>query len=137
MSSTGWEQHGWELLGGGAERVTPSAILGVPDARRGMKIRNGYPTLAISGAHVWAKWLHNPYRLGGSPTPSAGRKAQVATSPLLSREPTCGQSGYITPAILGVPNAKRGKKIRYGYLTLAVVGAHMWTKQLGHRDNKD
>ena len=23
--------------------------------------------------------------------------------------PTCGQSGYITPAVLGVPNAQRGE----------------------------
>ena len=46
--------------------------------------------------------------------------------------PTCGQSGYITPAVLGVPNAQRGDKRsematwptcgQNGYITLAVLG---------------
>ena len=25
----------------------------------------GYLTHAVLGAHMWAKWLHNPYCLGG------------------------------------------------------------------------
>ena len=72
--------------------------------------------------------------------------------------PTCGQRGYITPAVLGVPNAQRGgsKKTEIfawttcgqsGYITLAVLVvpntqrgtkirkgyvAHMWAKWLHH-----
>ena len=55
-------------------------------------MRNGYL------AHMWAKWLHHPCRLGGPQ-----RRGQQC-----STWPTCGQSGYITPAVLGVPNAQRG-----------------------------
>ena len=33
-----------------------------------------------------------------------------------------GRKCYITPAFSGVPNAKRGDKIRSGYLTPAVSG---------------
>ena len=39
------------------------------------------------------------------------------------RWPKFGQSGYITPALLGIPT--QGDKIRNGYLTLAFSGAHM------------
>ena len=28
----------------------------------------GYVTPAVSGAHMWAEWLHHPCLLGGSPT---------------------------------------------------------------------
>ena len=30
--------------------------------------------------------------------------------PEMATRPTCGQSGYTTPAVLGVPNAQRGDK---------------------------
>ena len=36
--------------------------------------------------------------------------------------PRRGRKCYVTPAFSGVPNAKRGDKIRSGYLTLAVSG---------------
>ena len=52
------------------------------------------------------------------------KKTEMATSP------TCGQSGYITPAVSGVPNAQRGDKKPWmptwptcgpsGYITPAV-----------------
>ena len=35
--------------------------------------------------------------------------------------PTCKQSGYITPAVLGVPNARRGEK-KWKWLPGAHVG---------------
>ena len=109
------------------------------------KIRNGYV------AHMWAKWLHHPYRLGGPQRLAWGQKSEMATWP------TCGQNGYITRAILRVPNTQRGDKnqkwlhgpdvgkmatsplpcwesptlsagtkIRNGYV------AHMWEKRLHH-----
>ena len=47
--------------------------------------------------------------------------------------PTCGQSGYITPAVLGVPNAQRGDNKtematrptcgQNGYITPVLLGA--------------
>ena len=40
-----------------------------------------------------------------------------------SRGPRRGWNCYVTPAFLGVPNAKRGDKIRRGYLTHAFSGA--------------
>ena len=40
-------------------------------------------------AHKWARWLHNPCRLGGSPPLQSGGQNQ--------RWPTSGQGGYITP----------------------------------------
>ena len=104
------------------------AILGVPDAvlgsatlSAGTKPRNGCV------GHMWAKWLHHPCRLGGLQRSARGQKSERA----MWR--TCGQSGYITPAILGVPNAvlgsatlSAGTKPRNG-----LVG-HMWAKWLHH-----
>ena len=129
--------------------LTP-AVSGVPNAMHGNKIRNGphaqwlpnpcrlmspqcsareqnqkwptcghsgYLTPAVSGfpmlctgtksemAHMWAQWLPNPFRLG-CPRCSAREQNQ--------KWPACGHSGYLTPAISGVPNALHGNKIRNG-----------------------
>ena len=62
--------------------------------------------------------------------PSAGRKSEVATSRLPSRGATSGRNCYVTPAFSGVPNAKRGEKVRSGYLTHALSGAHKWAEVL-------
>ena len=119
--------------------------------------QSGYVTPAVSGiptaskqgaksevAHLWAKWLCHPCRLGDPHRFKAGGKirsgplvGKVATSPLPSRGspplqsggenqkwPTCGQSGYVTPAISGIPTAsKRGAKSEV---------AHWWAKWLRH-----
>ena len=66
---------------------------GSPMLSAGTNIRNGYLP------HMWAKGLHHPCRLGGPQRLAQGQKTEMATWP------TCGQSGYITPAVLGVPNA--------------------------------
>ena len=47
----------------------------------------------------------------------------MATTPLPSLGPKRGRNCYVTPAFSGIPNAKRGKKIRSGYLTPAFLGA--------------
>ena len=100
-------------------------------------------------AHLWAKWLRHPCRLGDPHRCRAGGKirssplvGKVATSPLPPRGspplqsgqggnqkwPTCGQSGYATPAVSGIPTAaERGdQKLptcgQSGYVTPAVSG---------------
>ena len=96
----------------------------------------GSPPLQSGGgksevAHRWAKWLRHPCRLGDPHRCRAGGKirsgplvGKVATSPLPSRGspplqsggenqkwPTCGQNGYVTPAVSGIPTAaERGAK---------------------------
>ena len=95
-------------------------------------------------AHKWAKWLPHPCRIGDPHRFRAGGKirsgpqvGKVATSPLPSRGspplqsggqnqkwPTSGQSGYLTPAISGIPTAsERGAKSEV---------AHKWAKWLPH-----
>ena len=108
---------------------------------------SGIPTASERGgksevAHLWAKWLRRPCRLRDPHRCGAGGKirngpqvGKVATSPLPSRGspplqsggqnqkwPTCGQSGYVTPAVSGIPTAsKRGAKSEV---------AHKWAKWL-------
>ena len=95
-------------------------------------------------AHKWAKWLPQPCRIGDPRRCRAGGKirsgpqvGKVATSPLPYREspplqsggqnqkwPTSGQSGYLTPAVLGIPAAaERGAKSEV---------AQKWAKWLPH-----
>ena len=62
----------------------------------------GFPTASEQGAalevaHKWARGLHNPCRLGGSPPLQSGGEHQ--------KWPAGGQGGYITPAARGVPTA--------------------------------
>ena len=58
-------------------------------------------------AHKWANWLRHPCRLGNIHRFRAGAGNQ--------KWPTSGQSGYITPAVSGIPTAIRwGGKIRSG-----------------------
>ena len=52
----------------------------------------------------------------------------MAASPLPSWGPTNGRKCYVTPTFSGVPNAKRGQKIRIGCLTPAFSGAHKWAE---------
>ena len=56
-----------------------------------------------------ARWLHNPYRLGGPHRFRAGGGGRN------QRWPTSEQGGYITRAAWGVPAAsRRGGRIRGG-----------------------
>ena len=92
----------------------------------------------------WAKWLRHACHLGDPHRLRAGGKirsgpqvGKVATSPLPSRGspplqsggqnqkwPTCGQSGYVTPAVSGIPTAsEQGEKSEV---------AHNWAKWLRH-----
>ena len=61
-------------------------------------------------AHKWARWLHNPCRLGVPHRFGAGGRIRS------------GQGGYITPAAWGFPTAlERGAKSE---------GAHKWARWL-------
>ena len=91
--------------------------------------QNGYLTPAVSGiptasergaksevAHNWAKWLPHPCRIGDPHRFRAGGQNQ--------KWPTSGQSGYLTPAVSGIPTAsERGAKSEV---------AHKWAKWLPH-----
>ena len=78
------------------------------------------------------KWLPHPCFVGGPkeggiatqplhsrgpPTPTAGRKSELATSRLPSRGPKRGRRYNVTPTFSGVPN-HNGNKITIDYLTL-------------------
>ena len=162
-----WPPHPYLLRGRRRRKcyVTP-AFSGIPNAKRGEKIRSGCLTPAFSRARKRAKMLCHPCILGGpqtkgdqirsgyltpafagaeeggsamsplhsrrSPTPSAGRKSEVATSPLPSRGPKRGRKCYVTPAFLGIPNAKRGEKIRIGCLTPDFSRAQKTAEMLRH-----
>ena len=54
----------------------------------------------------------------------------MATSTLPSRGPKRGRNSYVIPAFSGVPNVKRGEKIRSGYLNPAFSGAQKRAKFL-------
>ena len=56
-------------------------------------------------AHMWAQRLPNPCRLERPPCSAWGQN---------QKWPTCGHSGYLTPAVSGVPIALHGDKIRNG-----------------------
>ena len=43
----------------------PLALLGVPDAKLGEKIRSGFHTPTFLGAQMRAEVLRNPYVVGG------------------------------------------------------------------------
>ena len=60
-------------------------------------------------AHLWAKWLPHPCRIGEPHRHQSGGQNQ--------KWPTSGQIGYLTPAVSGSPTAtKAGGKIRSGPL---------------------
>ena len=132
---SGGQNQKWPTYGQSGY-VTP-AVSGIPSAsKRGAK---------SEVAHLWAKWLRHPCRLGdphrciaGGEIRSGPLMDKVATSPLPSRGspplqsggggdqkwPTCGQSGYVTPAVSGIPTAaERGAKSEV---------AHLWAKWLRH-----
>ena len=112
--------------------VGPTTRSRQPHACRSNQTLSPMPSaLHADVCSVWARWLHNPCRLGDPHLFRAGGKnrsgplvGKVAMSPLPSRGfpplqsggqnqkwPTCGQGGYITPAASGIPTAsERGAK---------------------------
>ena len=129
---SGRQNQKWPTCGQGGY-VTP-AVLGIPSAA-------GWGTES-EVAHLWARWLRNPCRLGdpfrfrvGDKIGSGPLVGKVATQPLPPRGspplpsggqnqkwPTCGQGGYVTPAVLGIPSASE-------WGTKSEV-AHLWARWL-------
>ena len=129
LQSGGLNQK-WPTCGQGGY-VTPAAS-GIPSAsERGAQKwptcgQGGYVTPAASGiptasergaesevAHLWARWLLNPLRLGDPHRFRVGATIKWATS---------GQGGYVTPAASGVPTAsERGAESEV---------AHLWARWL-------
>ena len=112
---SGRQNQRWPTSGHGGY-ITPAAW-GVPTAaQRGAK---------SEVAHKWARWLHNPCRLGGPHrfiavgrigggrqvgkvaciTLPPGGSPRLQSGGLNQRWPTSGQGGYLTPAAWGVPTA--------------------------------
>ena len=124
----GGQNQKWPTCGQGG--YVTLAVSGIPTAsERGDTIRSGplvgkvatstlpcrgSPPLQSGGtksevAHLWARWLRNPCRVGDPHRFRAGGQNQ--------KWPTCGQGGYVTPAVSGIPTAsERGDKIRSGPL---------------------
>ena len=89
--------------------VTPT-FSGVPNAKRGEEIRNGYLTLAFSGAQKRAGLLRNPSVLG---VPNQkGTKSELVASPLASRGPKRGRNCYATLHSRGSPTPSAATKSR-------------------------
>ena len=110
---SGGQNEKWPTCGQSGH-VTP-AVSGIPTAaKRGA---------ASEVAHLWAKWLRNPCRLGDphrcratSPLPSRG-SPPLQSGGQNQKWPTCGQRGYVTPTVSGIPTAsERGGRIRSGPL---------------------
>ena len=101
---SGGQNQKWPTCGQGGY-LTPAAS-GIPSAsERGAE---------SEVAHLWARWLRNPCRLGGPLRFRAGGQNQ--------KWPTCGQGGYLTPAASGIPSAsERGAESEV---------AHLWGKGL-------
>ena len=101
---SGGQNQKWPTCGQGGY-VTPAAS-GIPTAsERGAESEE---------AHLWARWLLNPCRLGDPPPLQSGGQNQ--------KWPTCGQSGYLTPAASGIPSAsERGAESEV---------AHLWARWL-------
>ena len=129
---SGGQNQKWPTCGQGGY-VTPAAS-GIPTASE----RQAESEVA----HLWARWLHNPCRIGNSVGFRAGGRirsgplvGKVATLPLPPRGspplqsggqnqkwPTCGQGGYVTPAASGIPTAsERGAESEV---------AHLWARWL-------
>ena len=56
--------------------------------------------------------------------------SELAAAPMPFGKPKRVRKCYVTLAFSGVPNAKRGEKIRSGCLTPAFEGDHKWAKLL-------
>ena len=114
-----------------AEVVRNPCMLGGPQRQAPGEIRNGLPHPCLRGPEKGGS-ATQPVHARGSPTPSVGRKSEVATSSMTSGGPRRGRKCYVTAAFSELPNDKRWKKIRPGYLIPALSGAQKRVELLGN-----
>ena len=79
----------------------------------------GIPTASERGAksevaHLWARWVRDPYSHGDPHRFRAGGHNQ--------KWPTCGKGGYVTPAASGTPTASEREA--------ESEVAHLWARWL-------
>ena len=103
---SGGQNQKWPTCGQGA--YTTIAAPGSPSAsERGAELEVG---------HLWARWLHNPCRLGEPLRFRAGGGGEN------QKWPTSVHGGYITPPVSGIPSApERGTESEV---------AHLWARWL-------
>ena len=103
-----WLPHPYLLQGPKEGGIAATLVFSrVADAKRGDQIRIGCLTPTFCRPKRW----HNCYvtrAFLGSPTPSAGTKSDVASSPVPSQGPKRWRNCYVTPAISGVQRQARG-----------------------------
>ena len=98
---SGGQNHRWPTSGQGGY-INPATGGGAHRFK-------AWPKSEVS--YKWARWLHNPCRLGCPPLHSGGHNLRWSTS---------GQGGYITPTALWVPTAsQRGAESKV---------AHKWAR---------
>ena len=113
------------LLGGpkeGGNATSPLHSRGSPTPSAGSEIRSGCLTLAFLRARKRAKMVRHPCILGGPQRQARGAKSKVATSPLPSWGPKRGRKCYVTPALLGIANAKHGEQNQKWLLHPCLLG---------------
>ena len=67
------------------------AFSGIPNAKRQVKIRSGYPTSAFSGAQKWAEVLPTPCILGDPQRQARGENQKWLPHPCLLGGPKEGR----------------------------------------------
>ena len=86
------------------------AFSGVPNAKRREQNQKWLPHPYFVRGQERAEMLHHSCILGGPQHQARGAKSEVAASTLLSRRPKRGRKRFVTLALSGVPNAKRGEQ---------------------------
>ena len=75
----------------GKVATSPLQSRGVHNAKRGAKSTSGYLALAVKEAHMWAKGLRNPCRLGGPQRQAWGENQKWLPNPCCSGGPHVGK----------------------------------------------
>ena len=105
--------------------LTPTFLGGLQRQWRGGHQKLASSPLAFSGARKRVELLRNPCTLKAPQRQVRGENQKGLPQPCLVESQKEGGTAtcYITHAFSGVPNDKRGEKIRRGYLTPACSGA--------------
>ena len=106
------------------------AFWGVPNAKRGNKIRRGYLNAAFSGGQKRAEVLRNPCILEGPQRQAPGQNQKWTPHPSLLGGPQEGGIAAYPLHSWWTPMLSEETKIKRGYLHRAFSGAHKRAKML-------